>query len=60
MASQLIREMDLFQIQSDMGGLESDVLADFSFFLGDLNYRLNTTFDQLNNNTVWDAAIPMA
>ena len=34
-------------------------MADFAFFMGDLNYRLDTTFADLNNSNVMDDAIPM-
>ena len=35
--------------------MESDQIADFAFFLGDLNYRLNTTFAELNNQNTLEA-----
>ena len=35
-------------------------MADFTFFLGDLNYRLNTTFNDLNNSNVKEEAIKAA
>ena len=38
-----------------IAGLESDSLAEFSFFFGDLNYRLNTCFAKLNNNNIQDS-----
>ena len=59
MSGELIKQMQLHQIQSDIGGLENDQVADFAFFMGDLNYRLNTTFSELNNTNVMDDAIPM-
>ena len=59
MSGELIKQMQLHQIQSDIGGLENDQVADFAFFMGDLNYRLNTTFAELNNTNVMDDAIPM-
>lgn len=34
-------------------------MADFCFFLGDLNYRLETTFADLNNTNVKEQAILM-
>ena len=55
MASQLMREMQLTNLQSQIGGLEIDQIADFSFFMGDLNYRLNTTFEDLNNSNTLEA-----
>jgi len=36
------------------------MLADFAFFMGDLNYRLKTTFSELNNSNVKDKAIDLA
>ena len=47
--------MKLTNLQSQIGGLEIDSIADFSFFMGDLNYRLNTTFEELNNQNTLDA-----
>ena len=35
-----------------MPGLAPDQMADFCFFLGDLNYRLKSSFKELNNSTV--------
>ena len=55
MASQLMREMQLTNLQSQIGGLEIDQIADFAFFLGDINYRLNTTFEDLNNSNILEA-----
>lgn len=40
-----------------MQGLSSDQHADFCFFLGDLNYRLKTSFTELNNANVRDLAV---
>jgi len=36
------------------------MLADFAFFMGDLNYRLKTTFSELNNSNVNEIAIDLA
>lgn len=36
------------------------MLADFAFFMGDLNYRLKTTFSELNNSNVKEIAIDLA
>ena len=36
-------------------GLESDAIADFCFFFGDLNYRLNTNYASLNNTNIQNA-----
>ena len=59
MASQLIKELKLQQFQQNIGGLELDHMAEFCFFLGDLNYRLETTFADLNNTNVKEQAILM-
>ena len=40
MAGQLIKGMNLTAIQAQIGGLENDQIADFAFFMGDMNYRL--------------------
>ena len=47
MSSALINEFKLQEFQNEIGGLECDMLAEFSFFMGDLNYRLETDFNQL-------------
>ena len=49
--------MKLQQFQQNIGGLELDQIAEFAFFLGDLNYRLETTFADLNNTNVKEEAI---
>ena len=46
-------------LQDRNPGLESDQVADYCFYIGDLNYRLKTTFTYLNNTNVRDAAIQM-
>ena len=46
-------------LQDRIPGLESDQVADYCFYIGDLNYRLKTTFTELNNTNVREAAIPM-
>ena len=43
-----------------MPGLASDQLGDYCFFLGDLNYRLKTTFNDLNNDNVHELAVGWA
>jgi len=51
MASELIREFKLQESQlAQYSGLEGDSLADFSFFFGDLNYRLNSDFEYLSSH----------
>lgn len=42
MMSDLIKILKIYREEID-----SDVLSDFSFILGDLNYRMNSTFDDL-------------
>lgn len=42
MMSDLLRNMKVFRDEID-----SDNIADFSFILGDLNYRMNSTFTEL-------------
>lgn len=32
--------------------MDNDTLADFNFIVGDLNYRLDTYFSELNNETI--------
>ena len=46
-------------LQDRIPGLDSDQFADYCFYIGDLNYRLKTTFTELNNTNVRDTAIPM-
>ena len=55
-ASELIRELKLQQIPM-YKGLECDSYGDFTFFFGDLNYRINSTFEKLNAN-IKDALDP--
>lgn len=55
MAQQLVSEMKMQELQTLIPGLESDAIADFSFFFGDLNYRLNTNFASLNNTNIQTA-----
>ena len=42
MMSELIRRM-----RNQREELDPDVFADFSFIIGDLNYRMETTYDEL-------------
>jgi len=42
-------------MQSTIAGLECDFLGDLNFFMGDMNYRLNTSFTEMTN--VKDQAI---
>lgn len=45
MMSNLVQEIKLQKIQADLfSGLESDSYADYSIIMGDLNYRINSTF----------------
>ena len=32
--------------------MDTDTLADFNFILGDLNYRLESSFSELNDETI--------
>ena len=52
MSRELVNEMKTFAMQQKVPGLEADQVADFCFYLGDLNYRLDTTFPELNNNNI--------
>ena len=52
MSRQLINEMKMQELQFKMPGIASDQLADYCFFMGDLNYRLKSSFKQLNNSNV--------
>ena len=45
------------EIQNRVTGLECDTVGDFNFILGDLNYRLETFYSQLNNSNVVTDAI---
>ena len=55
MSRELVNEMKTFAMQQKVPGIEADQVADFCFYLGDLNYRLDTTFPELNNNNIQDA-----
>lgn len=57
MARQLLNEMKMQELQFKMPGLPSDQLADYCFFIGDLNYRLKSTFSDLNNDNVHQLAV---
>lgn len=59
MSRELVNEFKLQEIQNRMVGLESDNLGDYCFYLGDLNYRLKTCFDDLNNTNVDSEAISL-
>jgi hypothetical protein len=53
MISELIQEFNLHRPQKEkVVGLEIDTLADFAFVVGDLNYRLNSTFTEYTNKTI--------
>ena len=47
----------MYEIQSKITGLETDQFADIGLYLGDLNYRLKTSFADLNNSNVQTEAI---
>lgn len=55
MASELIQELRLQEMQTVIEGVESDSLSEFGFFFGDLNYRLNTDFAHLNSSNIKEA-----
>ena len=57
MSRQLIDEFKMQALQNCVPGLESDIVGDFNFFLGDLNYRLDTTYREMNNTNVHRDAI---
>ena len=60
MSRQLINEMKMQELQFKMPGLASDQLADYCFFIGDLNYRLKSSFTDLNNTNVDQLAVRWA
>jgi hypothetical protein len=55
MASQILQELKLQELQNVIKGLESDTNAEFCFFFGDLNYRLNTDYAHLNTSNIKEA-----
>ena len=59
MSRQIVDKFEVTGLQNRVAGLDSDQIADYSFYIGDLNYRLKTSFTELNNTNVRDAAIPM-
>ena len=59
MSRQIVDKFEVTGLQNRVPGLDSDQFADYCFYIGDLNYRLKTTFTELNNSNVRDAAIPM-
>ena len=59
MASELTNEFKLSAIQRSIPGLESDHFSDFCIFMGDLNYRMNTTYKEFNNTNVAKDAVRM-
>ena len=59
MSRQLIDEFKMYELQAKVQNLDSDQISDFCFYLGDLNYRLKTSFTNLNNTNVRDLAIGM-
>jgi hypothetical protein len=51
MMAELLTDIKLQTIQGSVfGGLETDSYADFSFILGDMNYRINSTFAHLTKH----------
>ena len=59
MSRQLVDEMKMQELQNRIVGLELDQLGDYNFYVGDLNYRLKTTFNDLNNTNIREEAIQM-
>ena len=59
MASDLISGLKLQHIQSTYIGLESDQTSQFCIFMGDMNYRMNTRYQDFNNDNVRTDAINM-
>ena len=59
MSRQIVDKFEVTGLQDRVPGLDSDQVADYCFYIGDLNYRLKTTFTELNNSNVREAAIPM-
>ena len=57
MSRELVNEMRTSSLQGLVPGLESDQVGDFNFYMGDLNYRLKTSFSELNNTNVRQVAI---
>lgn len=45
MMQELIQSMKI-----DRAELDSDILCDYNFIMGDLNYRFNTTFEDMMNS----------
>ena len=59
MSRELVAEMKMLELQNQIPGLDADQVSDYCFYLGDLNYRLKTTFTDLNNSNVQESAIAM-
>ena len=57
MAKELINELRLQHIQGVIPGVESDQTSDICIFMGDMNYRMNTTYSEFNNSNVHDRAL---
>jgi len=47
MISDLIHELRLSRKEMD-----SDILGEFNYIMGDLNYRINSTFEELNDTNI--------
>ena len=53
MISELVQEFKLHRPQNEKApGLECDSLAEFSFIAGDMNYRLNSTFEEYSHKRI--------
>ena len=46
--AEIIRDVNLqYEVYQD---LDCDVFSEFTYVLGDMNYRINSTYEYLNNN----------
>ena len=55
MASEIINELRLQNIQNAVPGIECDQTSSICIFMGDMNYRMNTTFEKFNNKNIEQA-----
>ena len=57
MASELINELRFQHIQKTIPDLECDQFSDICIFMGDMNYRMNTRYQDFNNLNVRQTAV---
>ena len=57
MASELINELRFQHIQKTIPDLECDQFSDICIFMGDMNYRMNTRYQDFNNLNVKQTAV---